>query len=162
MKRIEAIKEILEQIKDEDIVIASTGMISREVYAVKDRPRNFYMMGSMGNTLALGLGIAITSKYNVIVINGDGSALMSLGTMSMHNKLKPQNLMHFILDNNCHSSTGGQPTVSEAVDFESLAPNTSVIKVDKDKGNSPRIPLSGRKIRLRFMKALKEGGKKDV
>src|SRR3990167_6269922 len=103
MRRIDAIRHIMERVTDE-VVVSSTGMISRELYAVKDRPRNFYMEGSMGCALAIGLGIAVNSRHKVIVISGDAAALMSLGTMVLHKKLNPRNLMHYILDNNCHAS----------------------------------------------------------
>ena len=153
MKRIDAIKRIINDVKDE-AVISSTGMISREVFAVKDRPKNFYMMGSMGCALGIGLGIAINSKHKVIVISGDASVLMSLGTLALHKKLDPQNLEHYILDNSCHSSTGGQPTCSDIIDFSKIAPNTVVIKVSKEKGKAPRIPLSPRQIKERFKNAV--------
>ncbi|MBN2406650.1 MAG: sulfopyruvate decarboxylase subunit beta [Elusimicrobia bacterium] len=153
MKRIDAIKKIMENVTDE-VIIASTGMISRELHHVKDRPRNFYMMGSMGNALGIGLGIAISSEHKVIVISGDGAALMSLGTMVLHKKLDPGNLKHYILDNGCHSTTGGQPTCSDMVDFASLAPNTEVIIVSKEKGDSPRIPFSPKEITERFRNAI--------
>ena len=98
MKRIDAITRIMNDVEDE-VVISSTGMISREVYTVKDRSRNFYMQGSMGCALGIGLGIAVNLKHNVIVISGDASVLMSLGTLALHKKLNPQNLKHYILDN---------------------------------------------------------------
>jgi len=153
MRRIDAIKNIMKDIKDE-LVVSSTGMISREVYAVKDRPENFYMLGSMGCALGIGLGIAINSNFEVVVISGDAAALMSLGTMVLHKKLNPPNLRHYILDNNCSSSTGGQATCSGAVDFEKLAPNTIVIKVDREKGASARILLSPQQIAERFKNAI--------
>ena len=153
MKRIDAIKKIVKNVKDE-IIISSTGMISRELYAVKDRPRNFYMQGSMGCALGIGLGIAINSKHKVIVISGDASALMSLGTLALHKKLNPQNLKHYILDNGCHSSTGGQPTCSDVIDFSKIAPNTIVMKVSKEKGDAPRIPLLPKQIKRRFKNAI--------
>ncbi|MBA7466637.1 hypothetical protein ES707_01825 [subsurface metagenome] len=153
MKRIDAIRKIVKNIKDE-IIISSTGMISRELYAVKDRPRNFYMEGSMGCALGVGLGMAINSKHKVIVISGDASALMSLGTLALHKKLNPQNLKHYILDNSCHSSTGGQPTCSDVIDFSKIAPNTVVIKISKEKGDAPRIPLSPKQIKRRFKNAI--------
>jgi len=156
MQRIDAIRKITEQVMDE-VVVSSTGMISRELYAVKDRSRNFYMEGSMGCALAIGLGIAINSKHRVIVISGDGAALMSLGTMVLHRKLNPNNLKHYILDNNCYASTGGQGTCSDAVDFEKLAPNTRVIKVSPEKGDAARIPLSPKAITKRFMRSLRGG-----
>lgn len=156
MRRIDAIRRIMSDVTDE-VVVSSTGMISREVYTVKDRPRNFYMQGSMGCALAIGLGIAINSKHKVIVISGDGAALMSLGTMVLHKKLNPANLRHYILDNNCHASTGGQMTCSDAVDFETLAPNTRVIRVSPEKGDAGRIRLAPKEITKRFMRSLKVG-----
>jgi sulfopyruvate decarboxylase subunit beta len=153
MKRIEAISAIMKNVTDE-AVVSSTGMISRELYAVMDRDRNFYMLGSMGSALGIGLGIAINSSCKVIVISGDAAVLMSLGTLALHKKLNPANLKHYILDNNCCSSTGGQPTCSDAVDFASIAPNTYVIKVDKDKGVAPRIPMKPGEIMTRFKHAL--------
>ena len=153
MKRIKAIEKIMDKVTDE-LVITSTGMISREVYAVKDRERNFYMLGSMGCALGIGLGIAINSDFKVIVISGDASVLMSLGTLVLHKELKPKNLKHYILDNNCNSSTGGQKTCSNAIDFERLAPNTKVIKVSDEKGDAPRIPLLPNKIKERFQNTI--------
>lgn len=154
MKRINAIKKIMRNVKDE-IVISSTGMISRELYAVKDRPRNFYMQGSLGCALAIGLGITINSKHKVIVISGDGAVLMSLGTLVLHKKLNPRNLKHYILDNGCQSSTGGQPTCSNAIDF-TLFPNTEIIKVSKEKGDAPRISLLPKQIKERFKNAISD------
>ena len=57
LKRSEAISMIMQKVTDE-VIVTSTGMISREVFLVKDRPRNFYMMGSMGMALAIGIGVA--------------------------------------------------------------------------------------------------------
>lgn len=153
MKRIEAITKIMSNIKDETVV-SSAGMISRELYTVKDRPQNFYVQGSMGSSLGIGLGIAINSKHKVIVISGDAEVLMSLGTLALHKKLNPKNLKHYILDNNCSSSTGGQPTCSDVIDFSKLAPNTKVIKVSKEKGDAPRIPIPPKQIMKRFKNAI--------
>lgn len=155
MKRIDAIKKIMKGVGDE-LVISSTGMISRELYAVKDRPRNFYMEGSMGCALGIGLGIAINSRQKVIVISGDGAVLMSLGTLVLHRKLNPRNLEHYILDNGCHSSTGGQPTCSHFVNFSEIAPNTEVIRISEEKGDASRIPLSPKQISKRFKNAIKK------
>lgn len=154
MRRIDAIRQIMRKVTDE-VVISSTGMISRELYSVRDRPRNFYMEGSMGCALAIGIGMAINSKHRVIVISGDGAVLMSLGTLALHKKLNPENLIHYVLDNNCHASTGCQETCSDKVDFEKLAPNTKVIKVIPEKGDASRIPLSMEEITRRFMRAIK-------
>ena len=71
MKRIDVIRKIMNNIKDE-LIICSTGMISREVYEIKDRPENFYVMGSMGASLGIGLGLALHTNKKVIVLAGDG------------------------------------------------------------------------------------------
>jgi thiamine pyrophosphate-dependent acetolactate synthase large subunit-like protein len=154
MLRSEAISMIMQNITDE-VVITSTGMISREVFQVRDRPRNFYMMGSMGCALGIGIGIAyMRPDLEVVVVSGDGAALMSLGTIVLMNRLKLPNLQHFILDNNCHATTGCQPTCSDAVDFEKLSVNTIVAKVSPGKGDAPRISLRPEQIKERFMDAI--------
>jgi thiamine pyrophosphate-dependent acetolactate synthase large subunit-like protein len=148
----------MKNVKDE-VVVSSTGMISREVYKYKDRDLNFYMMGSMGMALAIGIGIALRRKdLKVIVINGDGSALMSMGTFALHkwcyfNK-DMKNLRHYILDNNVHATTGGQKTASDMVVFDDLAPETYTIQVLPGKGDAPRIPLRPCRISERFKNAI--------
>lgn len=159
MQRIEAIKKIMSSLTNE-VVITSLGFISREVHQVKDRARNFYCMGSMGMALALGLGIAqARPELKVIVFSGDGAMLMSLGTLVLHKDLVSKgmtNLTHYILDNNCHASTGGQPTCSNSVDFRAIGAYdyTRVIEVTKEKGDAPRIPLSPKEIARRFKDAI--------
>ena len=153
MNRSGCIKELMGQIGERDIVVASTGFISREVFKY-DRDLNFYMMGSMGNALAIGIGLAMNVKERVLVINGDGSVLMSLGTMITAKNLALKNLFHFILDNGCHESTGRQPTVSEFVDFQYLAPNTFHERIDKDDSTPPRITLTPKQITERFKNAV--------
>jgi len=153
--RREAIQEIMKYVDSKTIIVSSVGMTSRELYRVKDRHLNFYLVGGMGGTLAISLGLALNLKRKVIAISGEGDALMSLGTFVLHNKLAPKNLWHFVLDNNEYASTGGQPTCSDAVNFNKLAPNTITIKIDKGKGDAPRIPLSPVQIKERFMNAIK-------
>ena len=137
----------------DELVITSCGMISREVYAVKDRPENFYVMGSMGVTLGIGIGLALNVDKKVLVIAGDGENLMNMGTLVLMNKLKLSNLRLIILDNNCYQSTGGQKSCSDAVDF-SLICKCEVIKVDSISNNVPRIPLSHKEITRRFYHAI--------
>ena len=153
MNRSDSVKRIMDNVGDTDIVIASTGYISRETFKY-DRDLNFYMMGSMGNALAIGLGIAMNVKNRVVVINGDGSVLMSLGTMVTAKKMNLPNLVHYILDNNCHESTGGQPTSSHFLDFRHLCKNVIVYKCYKDATVPPRITLKPWEITKRFKDAI--------
>jgi len=145
----------MRNISSRTVVVASNGMVSRDLFWACDRDLNFYMMGSMGCALAIGIGIAhARPDLKVKVISGDGSALMGLNTFALHNKMRLYNLSHYILDNNAHSTTGGQPTCSDAVDFSRLAPKTYVIKIANQKGNSARIPLKPVDIQRRFKDAI--------
>jgi thiamine pyrophosphate-dependent acetolactate synthase large subunit-like protein len=153
MIRTDVVKRIMSDIFEDDIVIASTGFISREVYKY-DRPLNFYMMGSMGNALAIGIGLAMHTKHRVVVINGDGSVLMSLGTMLTAKKLNLPNLIHYIIDNDCHESTGGQPTHAHLIDFRHLSRNVIVYSCNKDQSVPPRIDLTPKQLTERFKSAL--------
>lgn len=153
MKRSNIVAEIMNNLNDDDIVIAATGYISREVFKY-DRPLNFYMMGSMGCALSIGIGLALNVKQRVLVINGDGGALMGLGSMVTAQSLKIKNLYHFILDNQCHESTGGQETSSRFLDFRNLCRNTLVYKIGKDDSQPPRITLKTKEITERFRDAV--------
>ena len=159
LKRIEVIKDIMDTVTDE-IVVSSCGRISREVYAVKDRPLNFYVMGSMGAALPIGIGIALSKpEKDVIVIAGDGEILMDLGTLVLLKELqktdKIPNLELYVLDNHCYQATGGQKTCSGATDFRLLCFCKVIFVNDEDSG-SPRISLDHEEIKKRFMNAIKE------
>ena len=84
------------------------------------------MVGSMGCISSLGLGLALARPdKKVIAIDGDGSALMRMGSFATNAYYQPKNLLHVLLDNNAHDSTGGQATVSHIVDFASMASTVS-------------------------------------
>ena len=75
----------------------------------------------MGCAGGMGLGVALNSDRKVVVLDGDGAALMKMGTMATIGARGPENLVHVILDNGAHESTGGQSTVSPVVDFADVA-----------------------------------------
>ena len=105
----------------EAALVATTGKTGRELFACEDRPQQLYQVGSMGCAPAMGLGIALNTARPVIVLDGDGAALMKLGTMATIGAHAPGNLIHVLLDNGVHDSTGGQATVSPNVDFAAVA-----------------------------------------
>ena len=122
MTRYEALQSILTPLPDGDVALFTTGMISREAFNIRDRPENFYMIGSMGLLTSLGLGLALQwPSRRIWVIEGDGSALMSLGTFPLIATCRPNNLIHVVLDNETYESTGAQPTISATVDLAALA-----------------------------------------
>jgi phosphonopyruvate decarboxylase len=105
-----------------DAVLATTGYTGRALYALADRPNQFYMVGSMGCVSSLGLGLAeVRPDRRVVVIDGDGAALMRLGALATIGHERPTNLVHILLDNGAHESTGGQATVSASVDLAGVA-----------------------------------------
>jgi phosphonopyruvate decarboxylase len=104
------------------VVIATTGFTGRELYALADRANQLYMVGSMGCASALGLGLALTRPdQHVVVIDGDGAALMRMGNFATVGAYGPSNLSHIVLDNEAHDSTGAQATVTGTVDFAAIA-----------------------------------------
>ncbi len=128
MKRYEAIKVILGSLKDE-LVICSTGMICKEAFLSRDRPQNFYMLGSMGLASSIGLGLALNTKKKVIVLEGDGALLMNLGILPQVGDSSLKNLLHIILDNGIYGSTGGQPTISKEAVLGNIAIKAGYSKV---------------------------------
>ena len=121
VSRVSALEKILEMVPDEAVVIATTGKCGRELFSLDDRPQHLYQVGSMGCASSMGLGVAINTGHTVVVIDGDGAALMKLGSMATIGAHGPRNLVHVLLDNGVHDSTGGQPTVSASVDFSAVA-----------------------------------------
>lgn len=111
LKKQEAMNLILKRFPSAHIV-STCGHISRDLYNLDDRVENFYMVGSMGMAAPVALGLSLV-KPNVpfVILDGDGSLLMNLGILSMIGQQGPKNLIHVILDNGMHESTGGQKTV---------------------------------------------------
>ena len=104
------------------VLLASTGFCGRELYAVDDRPNHLYMVGSMGCVVPFALGLALARPdRKVIALDGDGAALMRMGAFATVGAYGPPNLLHLLLDNGMHESTGGQATVSPRVSFADVA-----------------------------------------
>jgi phosphonopyruvate decarboxylase len=122
--------EIISEAKDEEtVLLATTGKTGRELYEINDTPHNLYMVGSLGCIASMGLGLSLVkADKNIIVIDGDGSLLMRMGSMATIGHYGPINMLHILLDNNAHDSTGGQYTVSQNVDFVQVASSCSYTK----------------------------------
>ncbi|MEK7820478.1 MAG: phosphonopyruvate decarboxylase, partial [Pseudomonadota bacterium] len=116
-----ALERLLADIPATAAVVATTGKCGRELFTLADRPQHLYQVGSMGGASGMGLGVALNVERPVVVLDGDGAALMKLGTLATIGAYAPRNLVHIVLDNASHDSTGGQPTVSPVVDFAAVA-----------------------------------------
>lgn len=121
-KRQDCLEAIVAQSDNSTALLATTGKTGRELFETKDAPNHFYQVGSMGCISAIGLGIAVSKPTKkIIVIDGDGAALMRMGNFPTLGHYRPNNLLHIVLDNGVHDSTGGQATVSSTLDFAAIA-----------------------------------------
>ncbi len=116
-----AIGAVLDLLTDELLVVCN-GFPSREAFTQRDRPENFYMIGSMGQAPAIGLGLALAQPgRKVVVFDGDGNVLMALGTLATVGALQPKNFVHIVFDNEAYGSAGNQPTISRTVRLDQVA-----------------------------------------
>lgn len=148
-----------------DAIVATTGFTGRELYALEDRPSQLYMVGSMGCASSFGLGLALTQpKKRVIVLDGDGAVLMRLGALATLGYERPANLLHVLLDNEAHESTGGQSTVTHSVDIAGVARACGYPRVLR--ATSPEELgkiIADRRAELTFVHAkIKQGSPKDL
>lgn len=112
MLRIDALKAIYAEL-EQHIVVTIMGAVAVELYTLGHRHNFFYLEHAMGLASSMGLGIALSlPESKVIVIDGDGSLLMNLGTLSTMARYKPGNLLHIVFDNESLLSVGGFPTAT--------------------------------------------------
>ena len=132
-----------------EAVVVANGFLSRWAFRCKDAPENFYMLGSMGLALSIGLGVAYAQpSRRVLVIDGDGNLLMSLGVLAMVGYAAPPNLSHIVIDNRQYASTGGQASISGKVQMARIA-LAAGYRIGLEA--SDRIQLDEALERLRFM-----------
>jgi phosphonopyruvate decarboxylase len=138
LSRSDAIRKIIDRHGENAAYITNTGYISRAVYAEYPDLKNiFYMQGSMGLAPAIGLGCAINTQKDVIVLSGDASLLMHLGITHTIRDCSLSNLYVYILDNGCHESVG-QYSCSTLED--SYPGVTDIIKISCD-GKRERVDI---------------------
>ncbi len=119
--RVQLLERFLALAPGAAAVVATTGKCGRELFTLADRDQHLYQVGSMGCASAMGLGIALNTARPVVVLDGDGAALMKLGNLATIGAEAPRNLTHIVLDNGVHDSTGGQATNSASVAFSRVA-----------------------------------------
>jgi phosphonopyruvate decarboxylase len=122
LSRLEALQAILETLPGQEAIIATTGKTGRELFTLADRPNHLYVVGGMGTASAIGFGVArATPEQPVVVLDGDGAALMKMGNFATIGFYKPSNLLHILLNNEVYDSTGGQNTAAICTDFGAVA-----------------------------------------
>lgn len=126
LRREDAIAHILDAAGDA-VIVATTGKTGRELFELRaargeDHAHDFLTVGSMGHAAAIALGIALhASARRVILLDGDGAALMHMGALATIGAAAPANLLHILLNNEAHESVGGAPTAAHSVDFPAVA-----------------------------------------
>ncbi len=126
MTREEALNIIVENTSHRAVFISTTGKTSRELFEIREQKKqshgpDFYTVGSMGCASSIAFGVVMAeSDRKVFILDGDGAAIMQLGSMATIGHYKNPRLKHIILDNHAHESTGGQPTVSGSIDFSAI------------------------------------------
>src|SRR2546426_1670623 len=130
MLRADALQAIYAELEDR-IVVTIMGAVAAELYSLGHRANFFYLEHAMGLASSMGLGIALSMPdHQVIVLDGDGSLLMNLGTLSTMARYKPGNLLHIVFDNESLLSVGGFPTAtSTGTDLAGIARASGVPQV---------------------------------
>ena len=126
MLREQALAIILERIKD-DWLVATTGKTSREIYEIRKKTngshdKDFLVVGSMGHASSIALGIALQHpEKRIWCIDGDGAAIMHMGSMAIIGSMKVRNIIHVLINNGAHESVGGHPTAGQSINFLKIA-----------------------------------------
>jgi thiamine pyrophosphate-dependent acetolactate synthase large subunit-like protein len=116
MNRFDLTQRLVAKLKHEEAVIGGIGNTNFDLWAAGHRPQNWYMLGSMGLAFPIALGVALAQpKRRVFGLEGDGSLLMQLGTLSTIAMLAPKNLTMVVMDNGIYQITGAQPTPASAL-----------------------------------------------
>ncbi len=127
MTREEAIQLVASTLGPKDVIVSTTGMISRELFEARTawnqgHERDFLTVGSMGHASQIALGIALEKKdRKVWCFDGDGATIMHMGSLAIVASKKPANYVHVVFNNGAHDSVGGQPTVGLKIDLPAVA-----------------------------------------
>ena len=172
MSREEAIEKIMLSAAPSTAFVSTTGMVSRELYELRDKhgmshEKDFLTVGGMGHASQIALTIAMNKKdRQVYCIDGDGAAIMQMGGMATIGSRKPNNYVHFILNNGAHDSVGGQPTVGRQIDLCAIARGCgyeNVVKAETPEALEAVLKDKKTKEMLTFVEVIvTKGARKDL
>ena len=127
LSREDAIQIVASALGKKDVIVSTTGMISRELFEYRTaknegHERDFLTVGSMGHASQIALGIALEKQdRRVWCFDGDGATIMHMGSMAIVAQKAPRNYIHVVFNNGAHDSVGGQPTVGLNIDLPAIA-----------------------------------------
>ena len=172
MSREEAIQTVAAALGEKDCVVSTTGMISRELFEYRaamnqGHERDFLTVGSMGHASQIALGIAMAKPdRKVWCFDGDGAAIMHMGSMAIVANKAPKNYVHVVFNNGAHDSVGGQPTVGLKIDLPRVAravgyPHTYSVSNKEDLSDVLNEVKKNNDLSLIEVK-VKKGNRKDL
>jgi phosphonopyruvate decarboxylase len=172
MSREEAIQIVADSLDENAVIVSTTGMISRELFEYRansnqTHEKDFLTVGSMGHASQIALGIALEkSNHKIYCFDGDGAAIMHMGSMAIIGSKHPENYIHIIFNNGAHDSVGGQPTVGLQINIPEIAKALNYKKVFsiKDRMSLKEVlnKINGEKGPIMLEIQVKKGNRKDL
>lgn len=172
MSREEAIQIVADSLDENAVIVSTTGMISRELFEYRansnqTHEKDFLTVGSMGHASQIALGIALEkSNHKTYCFDGDGAAIMHMGSMAIIGSKHPENYIHIIFNNGAHDSVGGQPTVGLQINIPEIAKALNYKKVFsiKDRMSLKEVlnKINGEKGPIMLEIQVKKGNRKDL
>jgi thiamine pyrophosphate-dependent acetolactate synthase large subunit-like protein len=139
MTRVDATHVVVKAVDAKTPIVASLGHPAYDLFVAGDRAANFYTWGSMGLASSIGLGLAMAQpELPVVVLDGDGSLLMNLGSLATIGWVRPERLVLIVWDNQEYATTGGQDTATKyGADLEAAAkamgvPKTATVRTSPE------------------------------
>ena len=172
MSREEAIQIVANSLDENTVIVSTTGMISRELFEYRansnqTHEKDFLTVGSMGHASQIALGIALEkSNHKIYCFDGDGAAIMHMGSMAIIGSKHPENYIHIIFNNGAHDSVGGQPTVGLQINIPEIAKALNYKKVFsiKDRMSLKEVlnKINDEKGPIMLEIQVKKGNRKDL
>ena len=172
LSRERAIELITGTVGADDVIVSTTGKISRELFEYRvamnqGHQQDFLTVGSMGHASQIALGIAINQQTrNIYCFDGDGATIMHTGNMAIIGTVAPSNYYHVVFNNGAHDSVGGQPTVGLKVDIPAIAKAMgykTVISVDNEADLMSQLKdLTKKQAPLLLEVKVKKGARNDL
>ena len=169
MSREEIIRHVT-AVSGDNSIISTTGKASRELFEIreergKEHDRDFLTVGSMGHSSSIALGVALNRpEQKIWCIDGDGAALMHMGSLAVIGSIKPKNLVHVVVNNCAHETVGGMPTVAADIDMVEIAKACGyqkALKVDSFEALDQALVEAKRSTELIFIEVKSSIGARD-
>ncbi len=125
LSREEALNIVINNLEQNDFIVSTTGKTSREIFEIREKnntnhSNDFLTVGSMGHTSSLAFGISLNTDKNIFCIDGDGSFIMHMGGLAVAIQNAKENFKYILINNGCHESVGGQPTIANNINIEKI------------------------------------------